>query len=130
MIRLILRLIINAIALGVAAALVPGIQFAGEGQVSIPSLLLVALIFGLVNALIKPVLALLTCPFYILTLGLFTFVVNALMLMLTSWLAGPRFQVADFWSALVGSIIISLVGILFNVLAGEARRERRMPPPR
>jgi len=127
MIHLLLRLVINAIALGVAAALVPGIQFVGEGQVSILSLLLVALIFGLVNAIIKPVLALLTCPFYILTLGLFTFVVNALMLMLTSWLAGPRFQVAGFWSALLGSIIISLVGMMFNVLAGEARQKRRPP---
>ena len=87
--------------LGIAAAVVPGIQFAGEGSVSIVSLLVVALIFGLVNALIKPILAVLTCPFYILTLGLFTFVINALMLMLTSWLAGPRFEVAGFWPALL-----------------------------
>jgi putative membrane protein len=125
MIQLILRLVINAVALGVAAAIVPGIQFAGEGSVSIGTLLVVALIFGLVNALIKPVLAVLTCPFYILTLGLFTFVVNALMLMLTSWLAGPRFEVAGFWPALLGSIIISIVSTLLSALLGEARRERR-----
>ena len=125
MVHLILRLIINAVALGVAAAIVPGIQFAGEGSVTIGSLLIVALIFGLVNALIKPILALVTCPFYILTLGLFTFVVNALMLMLTSWLAGPRFEVAGFWQALLGSIIISLISTLLSTLLGEARRERQ-----
>ena len=125
MAHLILRLIINAVALGVAAAIVPGIQFAGEGSVSIVSLLIVALIFGLINALIKPILALLTCPFYILTLGLFTFVVNALMLMLTSWLAGPRFEVAGFWPALLGSIVISIISTLLSALLGEARRERQ-----
>jgi putative membrane protein len=125
MVHLILRLVINAVALGIAAAIVPGIQFAGEGSVSIGSLAIVALIFGLINAIIKPILALATCPFYILTLGLFTFVVNALMLMLTSWLAGPRFEVAGFWSALLGSIIISIISTLLSALLGEARRENR-----
>ena len=103
-----IRLVINAVALGLAAVIVPGIQFSGDQPHFLLNLFIVALIFGLVNAIIKPILALVTCPFYILTLGLFTFVVNALMLMLTSWLAGPRFTVAGFWPALWGSIIISL----------------------
>lgn len=123
MLKLILRLIINALALGIAAALVPGIHFAGDGGVSVGSLVVVALIFGLVNAIIKPLLVLVTCPFYLLTLGLFTFVVNALMLMLTSWLAGPRFEVAGFWPALLGSIIISIVStVLSTVLDSSGNR--------
>ena len=122
--RLLLRLIINAAALWVAAALVPGIRFAAEGPTPIGSLLLVAFIFGLVNAIIKPVLALATCPFYLLTLGLFTFVVNALMLMLTSWLAGPRFVVDGFWAALLGSIIISLISTLLSAFLIEPEREK------
>lgn len=118
--QFIIRLIINAIALGVAAMIVPGIQFAGGGETTaIINALIVALIFGLVNAIIKPILALLTCPFYIITLGLFTFVVNALMLMLTSWLVGPRFVVDGFWSAFLGSIIISLVSTVLSTMLKE-----------
>ncbi len=129
MLKLLLRLIINAIALAVAAAIVPGIQFNGEGTQALGSLVVVALIFGLVNAIIKPLLVLVTCPFYILTLGLFTFVVNALMLMLTSWLAGPRFVVSGFWSALLGSIIISLVSMLLSAFLGESRQKKHASPP-
>lgn len=123
MLKLILRLVINAVALWIAATIVPGIRFGGEETLSVISLVIVALIFGLVNAIIRPILVLLTCPFFILTLGLFTFVVNALMLMLTSWLAGPRFEVAGFWSALLGSIIISLVSMLLSAFLGESRRK-------
>jgi putative membrane protein len=83
MLYLIIRLIINAIALYIATQFVPGLTFDGQWT----TLALVALIFGVVNALVRPLLELLTCPLVLLTLGLFTFVVNALMLMLTSWLA-------------------------------------------
>jgi len=114
MTRLLLRFIINAAALWAAAEIVPGIYFRGDGEVNITSLVIVALIFGVVNAVIKPILALATCPFYLLTLGLFTFVVNALMLMLTSWLAGPRFEVNGFWPAFLGSIIISIISMLLS----------------
>ena len=82
MTRLIIRWLINAAALWAAAELVSGIGYEGWS-----ALLIVALIFGLVNALIRPVLSLLTCPLQVLTLGLFTIVINALMLLLTSWLA-------------------------------------------
>ena len=114
--QFLIRLFVNAVALGVAAVIVPGIGFAGSESGAIINVLIVALIFGLVNAIIKPVLALVTCPFYILTLGLFTFVVNALMLMLTSWLVGPRFVVEGFWSAFFGSIIISIVSTVLSAM--------------
>jgi putative membrane protein len=119
-----LRLIINAVALWLAAVIVPGIRFGGEETTLFINILIVALIFGLVNAFIKPILALLTCPFYILTLGLFTFIMNALMLMLTSWLAGPRFDVDGFWWALLGSIIISIVSTVLSALLKEEKRNK------
>jgi len=120
MTHFLIRLVINAVALGVAALLLPGIRFGGETDMaSLINILIVALIFGLVNAFIKPILALLTCPFYIITLGLFTFVVNALMLMLTAWLVGPRFVVDGFWTALLGSIIISIVSTVISATLKE-----------
>ena len=120
----ILRFIINAVALWGAASLIPGIRFGGEGRALFINVLIVALIFGLINAFIKPILAVLTCPAYILTLGLFTFVMNALMLMLTSWLAGPRFEVDGFWPALWGSIIISIVSIVLSAVFREEKKRK------
>ncbi|MDQ4076469.1 MAG: phage holin family protein [Chloroflexota bacterium] len=125
---LIVRLVVNAVALWVAAQLVPGIGFGGAGQDAIATILIVALIFGLVNALIKPILAFVTCPFYIITLGLFTFIVNALMLMLTSAIAqalDQPFFVDGFIPALIGSIIISIVSFILNVFVGDEARQRR-----
>ena len=116
MTHFIIRLIINALALGVAAVILPGISFAGAGSGAVINVLIVALIFGLVNAIIKPLLQLVTCAFYLLTLGLFTFVVNALMLMLTSWLTGPRFVVEGFWWALLGAVIISIVSTVLSTM--------------
>jgi len=122
MTHFIIRLFVNAVALWVAALILPGIHFAGGETNTIINVLIVALIFGLVNAIIKPVLALVTCPFYILTLGLFIFVVNALMLMLTSWLVGPRFVVEGFWTAFFGSIIISIVSTALSIMLKEDRQ--------
>ncbi|MCY3710824.1 MAG: phage holin family protein, partial [Caldilineaceae bacterium] len=85
---LLLRLVGNAIALYAASTLIDGIQFGAGGEVNAVSLLAVTLIFGVVNAIIKPIVKVVTCPAYLVTLGLFTFVVNALMLLLTGWLAG------------------------------------------
>lgn len=112
--NLIIRLFVNAVALWVAAQLVGGIELAGE----FAPVLLVAAVFGLLNALIKPLLLLLSLPFLILTLGLFTLVVNALMLMLTASLV-DALQISGFWAALWGSILISLVSFLFSVLLPE-----------
>ena len=121
MTRLLLRWAINAVALWAAIQLVPGIQHAGSGV----SLLLIALVFGLVNALVRPFLLLLTCPFLILTLGLFVLVVNTLMLQLTARLAGSVFTIDGFWSAFFGAIIISLVSSVMNLLVKDKREDRR-----
>lgn len=125
--RLLLRLVINAIALAAAAFVVNGI-FGAENGInygnSIVNLLLVALVFGIVNAIIKPILKLLTCPLVALTLGLFILVINALMLLLTSALAGPlgiTFEVGGFWPALVGALIVSIVSIILTVFVKEEK---------
>jgi putative membrane protein len=109
------RLLVNAVALAVAAWLIPGITL-DEGATTSDraiTLAIVALIFGLVNALIRPVVKLLALPLIILTLGLVTFVINALMLWLTSWITGQldvEFHVDGFWPALVGALVITIVG--------------------
>ncbi len=113
--RLIIRLVINAVALWVAATYVAGISLTND----VTGLLIVALIFGLINALIKPIIGFFTCPVYVLTLGLFTFIVNALMLMLTGYLSDGRLQVESFWVALLGGIVISLVSTLLSLFLSD-----------
>lgn len=103
----------NAAALAVAAWLLDGIRLAGtDWQDKVVPLLLAAVILGLVSVFVKPVVKLLSLPFIVLTIGLFLLVVNALMLMLTGWIAEQAdvgFEVDGFWTALVGSIIVTLV---------------------
>lgn len=126
--KLLVRLAINAVALAVAAWLVPGVGFGASGEGSIVPVLVVALIFGIVNALIKPLIQLATCPFYVLTLGLFTLIVNALMLWLTAAIAGALeqpFFVSGFGPALFASIIISIVSALLSMFLDDEKRERR-----
>ncbi|MEU5210954.1 phage holin family protein [Streptomyces sp. NPDC020742] len=114
------KTIANAAALAVAIWLLKDITLTGENTGrKILTLVLVALIFGLVNFLVKPLVKLLSFPLFILTLGLITLVVNALMLLLTSWLAGKAdlsFHVNGFWSALVGGVIISIVSWAMHVV--------------
>ena len=103
--RFLIRVLINAVALWAATALVPGIRYEGGWT----TLLLVALVFGVLNAFIRPILKLLTCPLIILTLGLFTLVLNAAMLWITGALSqalGLGFYVDGFGPALVGGVII------------------------
>jgi putative membrane protein len=114
------------VAIAITVILVPGINggiSAGTTlDIDVKSLLGVALIFGLVNALVRPVLKLLSCPLVLLTLGLFIFVINAAMLLLTSAIAqslGLQFYVDGFVSALFGSIIISVVSIVLTALFGD-----------
>lgn len=117
-----LRLVATAAALWVAVYLVPGISFAGP----LWHLLVVALLFGIVNAIVRPILLTLTCPLVLLTLGLFIFVLNALMLWLTSALAagfGLAFHVDGFIPALVGSLVVSIVSIVLNVFIGDGDRD-------
>jgi putative membrane protein len=114
--RLVIWLLTNTLAVWVAAWIVPGIHFVGENQGFAqywPTLIGVGVILGLVSSLVKPVVAFLSFPIVILTLGLFLWVINALMLLLTGWLARQLdlgFRVDDFfWSALLGALVISLV---------------------
>lgn len=119
--RAIIRILINAVALAAAAHFVTGIYYVG-----IPSLLLMALIFGLVNAFIKPVIKVLSCPLLILTLGLFTFIINAFMLLLAGWIAetfGVHFGVRGFIPAFWGALIISIVSLLLSFLVPSKRQE-------
>jgi putative membrane protein len=129
---LLLHWLLNAAALWVAAALIPGLDFAGgPGR-----LLLVAAVFGVVNSTLRPLLTILTCPLIVLTLGLFTLVINALMLLVTGWLSESwnlGFTVSGFWAALFGGLVVGLVStILALALAPKesrvARRESRAPP--
>ncbi len=123
--KILLRWIINAVAIAVTVMVVPGISGGGaDNALSIDpvSLMAVALIFGLVNALIRPILKLLSCPLVLLTLGLFVFIINAAMLLLTSAIAqslGLNFYVDGFIPALFGSIIISLISIVLNLFIRE-----------
>ncbi|MFI8434249.1 phage holin family protein [Streptomyces sp. NPDC079020] len=123
MMNFLVKTIANAGALAVAIWLVQDITLDGgsTGRKAL-TLIVVALLFGLVNFLVKPVVKLLTFPLFILTLGLITLVVNALMLMLTSWLAGLfdlSFHVDGFWTAVLGGLIISVVSWALNVVLPE-----------
>ncbi len=121
MLRLLIRLVVNAIAFWVAVQVVPGI----EARETLGTFLAVALIFGLVNALIRPIVLVLSCPINIVTLGLFTLVINALMLGLTAWLAQQLnipFFINDFIAAFLGALVISIVSwLLMLVLPSEDR---------
>ncbi len=115
---LVLRWLISTLAIFVAVYLIPGIGFVGPGW----ELGIVAAVFGLVNAALRPLLTLLTCPLIILSLGLFGLVINALLLLLTARIAaglGVQFTVDSFLSAFLGGLVISLVSVLLSVLAGE-----------
>lgn len=125
MTRLLLRWAINAIALWVAIELVPGLNYVAESYVS---LLIIALIFGLVNALVRPILLLLTCPLILLTLGLFILIVNAVMLSLTVWLSGVfnlGLMSDGFLPTLLGALVISVVSGVMNLLVKEDRESNR-----
>jgi putative membrane protein len=119
-VRLIVRLLAGAVALAVAAWLIDGISVGpGTDSERVLTLLAVAVIFGLVNAIVRPIVRLISLPLFILTLGLFTFVVNALMLMLTAWIGDQfdlAFEVDGFWAALLGALVISVVTFVINVL--------------
>jgi putative membrane protein len=117
-----LRLIVNAAALWVATQVVPGVSYTGG---PLP-FLVVALIFGVINATLRPLLKLLTCPLILLTLGLFALVVNALMLWLTSSLAGTfglGFHVSGFWAAFWGALVVSVISTLLSVAIRTDRND-------
>jgi putative membrane protein len=131
--RFVLRVLVSAAALGVATWAVSGIELlAGSGWTRVGTLLAVALIFGLINAILKPLIKVVGCAFYVLTLGLIALVVNGLLLWLTSVIAGDLslpFHVTGFWPAFWGAIIVGLVSWLLNLLIGDKRRRNDEPPP-
>lgn len=114
------RLIVNAAALWVAAQLVPGIVVTG-----LTPLLLAALVLGLINAVVRPVLLILTLPLTLVTLGLFIFVLNAFCLWLTSRIV-PGFDVHTFGAALLGALVVSIVSWVVTAFVSDAGRWRRM----
>lgn len=134
---LVLRLIVNAVALWVATLIVPGIALhdttgisapvagAIENEVNVPTitaLLIVAVVFTLVNAVVKPIVQLLSLPLTILTLGLFLLVVNALMLLLTAWLSqftDYGLTISGFWAALWGAVIIAIVNFVLGLVVPD-----------
>ncbi len=121
-----IRLLVNAAALYVATRLVPGVTFSGGWL----PFLGVALVFGVVNAFIRPVTKILTFPLILVTLGLFSFVVNGFMLWLTSGLSNALdlgFHVSGFWAAFFGALVVSLVSTILSIMITDDRAapERR-----
>jgi len=117
--HILIRLLVNAVALFAAVKLIPGMHFTG----GIGQLLLVAFVFGLVNAAVRPILTLLSCPLIVVTLGLFLLVINAVMLWLTSWLSarfGLGFQVDGFLPAVLGGLVIGIVSTALTLFVGRA----------
>ncbi|WP_018547580.1 phage holin family protein [Streptomyces sp. LaPpAH-108] len=116
----VVKTLANAAALAVAVWLLDKITLTGDSTgKKIGTLIVVALIFGLVNFLVKPIVKVLTFPLFILTLGLITLIVNALMLLLTSWVCGQldlSFHVDGFWTAVLGGLIISVVSWALNLV--------------
>ncbi|MCB9076865.1 MAG: phage holin family protein [Anaerolineaceae bacterium] len=117
MIQFLLRWLILAIAIGITAWLMPGFTINGDYWMS---LMIISAVYGLVNAFIRPILVFLTCPLIILTLGLFTFIINALMLSLTDRLL-PNLLTIDnfFWTTVIAAVIISLVSGVLHMFLTE-----------
>ncbi|MFI5658094.1 phage holin family protein [Streptomyces sp. NPDC051684] len=119
------KTIANAGALAVAVWVLDKITLTGDSTgKKVGTLILVALIFGLVNVIVKPIVKLLTFPLFILTLGLITLIVNALMLLLTSWLADQvdlSFHVDGLWTAILGGLIVSIVSWALNVVLPDGK---------
>jgi putative membrane protein len=120
MLALAIKVVVNAIALWVCTLVIPGIAVGGGTYSSqVGTLIVVALIFGLVNAVLKPIIHVLGCGFYILTLGLFALVVNAVLFLLVGWIAGKAglpFAVSGFGAAFFGAILVAVVGWVLHLI--------------
>ncbi len=122
--KILLRILVAMAALGVAAWLVPGIVLTGHDTAAkAVTLLVVAVVFGIVNAVLKPVIKTVGCAFYLLTLGLVAIVVNGLLLWLTSWIAfnelNQPFHVTGFWAAVEGALIVGVVSWVVHLVLGD-----------
>jgi putative membrane protein len=133
MMSFLLRVLVSAAALGVATWAVSGITLpAASGWSKAGTLLVVALIFGIINATLKPLIKVVGCAFYVLTLGLVALVVNGLLLWLTSCVAGKLslpFHISGFWAAFWGAIIVGLVSWVLNLFIRDKRSHDDEPPP-
>jgi putative membrane protein len=119
-----IRLLVNAAALWVATAIVPGVTYTGE---PLP-FLVVAIVFGVINATLRPIAKILTFPLIIVTLGIFALVINGLMLWLTSSLSaalGLGFHVSGFWAAFFGALVVSLVSLALSLAIKDVSRHDR-----
>jgi putative membrane protein len=128
--RFIQNWLITTLAVLVAVYVVPGIHFRND---SLWTPFVTSLVLGILNAFIRPVLMFFALPLLIFTLGLFTLVINALLLYLVGLILGDYFEVESFWSAFLGSLIISVVSVALNLLTGRSRarvsfRHRPRPP--
>ncbi|MDO5711204.1 MAG: phage holin family protein [Micrococcales bacterium] len=131
MVNLAIRVGVNALALWLTALVVPGIRL-GEESPSLSNrlvtILLVAVVFGIVNAAMKPVVTFFSLPFIVLTLGLFTIVVNAAMLAITAWVSGGLgldFSIDSFfWSAILGALVLSFISMLLSTFVPDPARPR------
>jgi putative membrane protein len=127
--KFLIRMLVSAAALGVATWAVAGIQLTTSNNwKKAGTLLAVALIFGIINATLKPLIKVVGCAFYVLTLGLVALVVNGLLLWLTSVIAGDLklpFHVNGFWAGFWGALITGLVSWVLNLIVGEDRSESR-----
>ena len=123
--KFLLSVVLNVAALGVATWLLSGITLTADttGQ-SVLAMVVVAVIFGVVNAVVRPVVKFFTFPLILLTLGLLVFVINALMLLLTSWVSGQiglGFHVSGFWTAVLGALVVTVATWLLELLLPEER---------
>ena len=124
MTKFILRWVINAIALFLAVYLVPGVSLQGGWA----SLIWLALIFGLINAFLRPLLKLLTCPLIVLTLGLFTLLINTFLFWLTSQVGqafGIGFTISGFWPAFLGGLVVTVVSVVMSLILKDELKGRR-----
>ncbi|MBN9629917.1 phage holin family protein [Leifsonia sp. TF02-11] len=128
--RFLLKVIINALALWLTTFIVSGVTvtpYAEDGTATVLTYLLVALIFGVVNAVVGTVVRVIAFPLYILTLGLISFVVNALLLLLASWISslmGFGLHVDGFWAGLWGALVLGIIGWLIGLIFRPLTRDR------
>ena len=121
---IIIRLVITAVSLWIATLLISGIELTTDSvPQKVGTLLAVAVIFGMVNAVLRPIIKIIGCGLYVLTLGLIALVVNGLLFLLTSWIAGEfdlPFHVDGFWpSAVLGALLVGMVSWLLNMLVPD-----------
>lgn len=123
-----IRIAVVAVALAVATALIDGIELTtASGSARVATLVVVAVIFGLVNAVLKPVIKVVGCPLYILTLGLVALFVNALLFLLVAWIAGVLgvpFEVTGFWPAFFGAIVVGIVSFVLHLIIPDRWDQR------